>query len=456
MAVIRDLLALPGYTLPLLRAVAEAPYFDGSARLVTAHGYDAESRVFLCLPSSLAVPEVPPAPSAADVRQARDLIDELLHDFRFADEASRAHAVALLVAPFVRDLIDGLLPLHAIDAPMPGSGKGKLANAVSLVGTGRPVEVMSEAKDAEEMRKRITALLLAGGSLGLFDNITRKLESGVLAALLTAATWKDRILGASRMVSLPNRTIWLATGNNLEFSRENARRAVWIRIDAKTSEPHLRVGFLHDPLEPWVLQHRGELVWAAVVLVRNWIARGRQPFTVRRLGSYEEWSKTVGGILAAAGIEGFLGNLEGFTARADEETSSWKRFVETWWDEHGGNRVNMDALFRLGEKILLEVIGEGQEKSQRIRLGKALKKRAGWRFSIKTAGADPPFEVEVNRMDVRDAKGHDRHQWSLLKGAPSAPSLEERPDSGNKREKEETGNDSRALGLPQAPRLASN
>jgi len=449
MAVIRDVLALPGYDLPPLRAVADAPYFDGAGRLVASDGYDAESRVFLRLPKDLAVPPVPPAPSDADVLHARALIDELLHDFRFADQASRAHAVALFVAPFVRDLIDGLVPLHAIDAPMPGSGKGKLANAVSLVATGRPVEVMSEAKDTDETRKRVTALLLAGGSLGLFDNVTRRLESGVLAALLTAEIWSDRILGASRMVNLENRTIWLATGNNLEFSREHARRAAWIRIDAKTAEPHLRTGFLHDPLEAWVLQQRGELIWAALVLAQNWIARGRRPFTARRLGSYEAWSKTVGGILDAAGIDGFLGNLEAFSAKADEETSAWKLFAGAWWDEHHDEHVNLDALFELAESMLPEVVGGGQEKSQRIKLGKALSKRVGWRFNIKPAGPDEPLEVEVNRADVRDAKGRRRHQWSLVVCPPAASAAPEMTlDLGERGEERVNANGDNALALP--------
>jgi hypothetical protein len=447
MAVVRNILALPGYDLPPLRAVAEAPYFDGAGRLIAADGYDAESRVFLRLPTGLTVPLVPPAPSDADVLQARALIEELLHDFRFADHASKAHAVGLLVAPFVRDLIDGLVPLHASDAPMPGSGKGKLVNAVSLIVTGRPIEVMSEAKDSDEMRKRVTALLLAGGPLGLFDNVTHRLESGVFAALLTAETWRDRILGASRMVNVANRTIWVATGNNLEFSRENARRAVWIRIDAKTAEPHLRSNFLHDPLEPWVLQRRGDLVWAVLVLVRNWIARGRRPFTSRRLGSYEAWAKTVGGILDVAGIFGFLGNLEAFSGKADEETSSWKLFAAAWWDEHHDAHVTMDELFKLAETMLPDVLGGGQEKSQRIKLGKALGKRICWRFSIKLTETEQPLEVEINRAVVRDTKGHERHRWSLVACAPETPL--------NLRDKGEgTGNsvNGKPLGFPPSSR----
>jgi len=83
-----------------------------------------------------------------------------------------------------------------------------------------------------------------------------------------------------------------------------------------------------------VLRQRGELVWAALVLAQCWISRGRRPFTDRRLGSYESWAQTIGGILATADIPGFLGNLETFSIKADEETSTWKLFAQAWWGEH--------------------------------------------------------------------------------------------------------------------------
>lgn len=176
---------------------------------------------------------------------------------------------------------------------------------------------MTEMKDAEELRKRVTALLLAGSPLGLFDNASKTIDSGVLSALLTATVWKDRLLGVSRMVRLPIRTTWMVTGNELEFSRETLRRTVWIRMDAKSPEPHLRTRFRHDPLREWVHAHRGEILGALCVLVQHWIAEGQARFTTRRLGSYEGWGEVIGGILVSAGINGFLENLETFSARSE-------------------------------------------------------------------------------------------------------------------------------------------
>jgi len=163
----------------------------------------------------------------------------------------------------------------------------------------------------------------------------------------------------------------------------------------------------------------------------------------------------------AAGIDGFLGNLEAFSAKADEETSTWKLFARAWWDEHRNDHITMDQIFRLAETLLPQVVGDGQEKSQRIKLGKALSKRIGWRFRIKPSRTDELLEVELNREVVRDAKGHERHQWSLVVCAPPASAtLEEPLDLGGKGEGIENTKDYEALGLPpSAPgsrRLGAN
>lgn len=412
MAVVRDVLSLPNYDFPRLRAVVEVPFFTEEGRLVVTPGYHADAGIFLHLPPGLVIPEVPEEPSPKDLQRAKTLIvNEMFVDFPFTDEASGAHAVALLALPVVRALVDGPTPLHAIDSPMPGTGKGLLADVIASVTTGRPIEVMTEARDVEELRKRITALLLAGSPLGLFDNVTRRLGSGVLAALLTASTWSDRILGASRMVRVPIRTTWIATGNNLQFSREIARRTVWIRLDAKVPSPHRRTGFRHDPLGGWVLGERSPLLWAVLTLVQHWVAEGRPRFTARRLGSYEAWGEVVGGILGAVGMGDFLGNLETFTSSTDHETTDWACFIAAWWRTFADRPVDVGALCPLAVDLLPEVVGDGSERSQHIRLGRAISHRSGWTLEIPSQG----LCVRLELHGVTDEKGRERNGWRLVR-----------------------------------------
>jgi len=71
--------------------------------------------------------------------------------------------------PFIGNFIDALSPLHAFDAPKPGTGKTLLVNLASMIATGRNAEMLSETGDREEMRKRITALLLSGASMAVIE-----------------------------------------------------------------------------------------------------------------------------------------------------------------------------------------------------------------------------------------------------------------------------------------------
>jgi hypothetical protein len=403
--VVRDVLSQPAYTLPPLRAIAETPFFSAEARLIVEPGYHADTGMFLHGAPGLVIPTVPSEPSAEDVHRAKALLlDELLVDFPFIDQASRAHAVGLLLLPFVRELIRGATPNHAIDAPTAGTGKGLLVEAISLVSTGRTIEVATESTNDEEIRKRLTALFLSGAPFALVDNATHRIESPILAAALTATRWTDRILGASRMVSLAVRTTFVVTGNNLAFSREHLRRAVWVRLDASAERPYLRTGFRHHPLGPWVVAHRADLIWAALVLVQNWVAEGQSRFTARVLGSYEAWAEVIGGILGAAGINGFLENLDVFAKRANAETDEWGRFVRAWHELHANHTVSADQLYPLAAVYLPDVLGDKGERSQRTRLGLALRKRTD------SIIADHRIVAIEN---FRDALGRLRPAWSL-------------------------------------------
>src|SRR5262249_3942380 len=166
-----------------------------------------------------------------DVNEAKHwLLVELLGDFPFEDDASRAHAVAPILTLFARAMIDGPTPLHLIDAPTEGTGKTLLASVISIVGTGRDVEAIAEADSDAEWRKRIAAVLAEGPVIVLLDNLSRVLDCGALASALTSRVWKDRILGVSKTARVPNTCIWMASGNNTRLSRELIRRTLWCRI----------------------------------------------------------------------------------------------------------------------------------------------------------------------------------------------------------------------------------
>jgi len=375
--VVADLSHLPAWPeLPELDAVVDCPVFDPDGRLVLDPGYHAAARVWYHPPAGFDLPVISEQPTDTQITQARELlVDELLGEFPFADDASRAHALAAVLLPFVRRMIDGPTPLHLFDAPTEGTGKTLLASLIAVVATGRDIEAIPEADSDAEWRKRITSVLLDGGPVVLFDNLNRSVDAGALAAALTSRTWKDRILGVSKMTALPNHALWLATGNNASLSRELIRRTVWCRLDARVDAPWERTGFRHPNLIGWAKSNRGQLVGAALTLGRAWIACGR-PRGTEVLGQFEAWTAVMGGLLEVAGVRGLLANAPTLRAVRADAASELRAFAPTWWATFADQAVGVESLFRLAvaEQLLDEVLGDKGERSQRTRLGRALGK----------------------------------------------------------------------------------
>jgi len=172
---------------------------------------------------------------------------------------------------------------------------------------------------------------------------------------------------------LPNYALWMLTGNNPHLSGELCRRSIRIRMDPKQDRAWQRSNFKHDPVTVWAAENRGRLVHAALVLVQAWIAAGG-PVGKKRLGSFEHWAAVMDGLLEVTGVPGFLGNLEKMYADADADGEPWREFTLAWWDEHKDKAVRVSDLNSLCEKLDLmsAVRGEGTERAQQVRLGKAL------------------------------------------------------------------------------------
>ena len=358
---------------PSLEGIVNTPVIGPDGECITTEGYDPKTQLYINL-NGLQVPTVPNNPLESDVSRARALIlDELLFDFPFTSNSDQAHAVAALLTPLVRPMINGPTPLFLFESPAPGTGKGLLAEVVVKITTGSAPAVMTEGRGTEEWRKRITAALLPAPAVILIDNVQRPIDSASLAAALTAVVWSDRELGATRMLNLPVRCCWLATGNNVSLSGEIARRTIRSRIDAQIERPWERMAFKHAPLADWVHRNRGELCWALMTLVRAWVSAGR-PEPTERIGSFEDWSKVVGGILTTAGISGFLANRSELYDQAEADGDTFRGFVEVWWDRFGGKRVSTGELFTLAKesRLLGEFRGGRSDQGARVAFGLAI------------------------------------------------------------------------------------
>lgn len=381
-----DLLSLPpaGFPLPHLQGVRMAPCFAAGGRLLAEPGYDPDTGLYLDWSA--------PLPALPEPEEALALIKEALQDFPFADEGSRAHTVAALLLAFCRDLIDGPTPLHLIDAPARGTGKGLLADVIGIVQTGHHAPTMSLPGEEAEIEKRITSQLLEAFPVVLMDNVTR-LKSDALCAVLTSVRWTGRRLGKSEMVTVPNDAVWLATGNNPQISDEMVRRIAPIRLDAGMERPEERTTFAIKDLPAWVKARRHEFVGACLALIKAWFDAG-QPAGERTIGRFEAWSRTMGGILEVNGVGGFLANRERLHIEADPETAEWGEACRAWADEFGFIPVTAKSLHELfrHHELLSDLWAERSVLAGQQRLGRALlqrRDRVFSRYRIRYAGRDP-------------------------------------------------------------------
>jgi hypothetical protein len=388
--VIKDLMALPTWPFPALEAVVESPILRPNGSIFDTPGYDAKTRLYYRPVPGFQHPEIPADPDRGALRAALELVNEAIGEFPYADRSSAANTLGLLVTLLIRQAIPGPVPLALIDAPQAGTGKTLLAEIVALIGTGRAGEMLGAPRDDEEWRKQITSKLSAGGTMIVVDNVENALYAPSLARALTSRTWTDRVLGRSEMVTVSQRATWIATGNNISLRGDLPRRCYWIRLDAKDSRPWKREQFKHPELTSWVEKSRGELVGAVLTIARGWYAGGKPKAEgIPRLGSFESWTEIVGGILAFAGIEGFLANLEELYSKADEGNAEWEAFLEEWWRQRGEDKITVKDLAKLieDEKPLQDALpgdlSEARDKGEGSftrRLGKAIAKRAGTRY----------------------------------------------------------------------------
>jgi hypothetical protein len=327
MEVVRNIRALPPVGFPKLVAITHSPVLRPDGTMVDKPGYDSESQLYYAPSPGLERCRVPEQPDFEDVRRAVELLREPLIDFPFEDDASQANALSLLITPVLRPIILGPVPLAVIDAPKAGTGKGLLVDVVAQIATDRPAPLRPLPKYDEEIRKTITSTMLTGPTLVCFDNVEGQLDSPYLALALTSTVYVDRILGLSKDAKVPNRATWIANGNNVQLGGDLPRRCYHIRLDARTSKPHVGRTFRYPQLIEWVKSHRGELVAAILTIGRAWIQAGKPLGPNPRPGSFESWSETIGGVLHFAGITGFLGNADTFFEEASQADQEWEAFL---------------------------------------------------------------------------------------------------------------------------------
>jgi hypothetical protein len=333
------------WSMPTLNGIVGIPVVRHDGTLLQRPGYDARTGLYLA--PTVRIEPIAERPSAAAVQAARAFVfDRLLADFPWERPADRANYIALLVSPYLRYYLRCLAPLGIITASTPASGKTLLTGLVGLLAGQK--SMTWPADNDEELRKTITAAFHEQAGVMLFDNLAEGTEIGspILANLLTAEVWSDRLMGGnSKLLSFPNDRLWMVTGNNLLTGGDIRSRHVNVRLAPQDPNPEQRTGFTIDDLPTQILRKdfQATVLQHLLVLIVDWTAAGA-PRTGHTMRQFSEWARGVGGFLEHHQVAGFLGNLDDARLN-DAEDMRWSAFLTRWVELLGTEPVRASDLY---------------------------------------------------------------------------------------------------------------
>ena len=374
---------------PPLHGVVNHPVLtpDGS-RLVDAPGYDEGTGLFLDLCGL--------TPMAAVDAVAE--LDRLFVDFPLETDHDRSGLYAMLLTPIIRPAV-ATAPMMLVTKPQPREGASLLTTLIGLIITGgsyQSIAVSNNVKDLDEnLRKALASAIVdpSGRVMWRYDNMPATVDSPTLAELLTDPAWSTRLLGGNQIATLPQTGVTVyGTVNSVDISHELGLRCYETRINSGNPRPWERKEFTFPEIKRHVISNRGWYLSACVTLVRHYLEQG-QPGAEHPagLGGFEDWRSMMAGILAAAGIDGFMTQMQRLQERAMPETSNEQAFIQAWWDQHQGNEVSSKQLWdtaHVDDQCLLPIRGS-TDRALQTSFGKLLRRLI-----------ERPFEVEAGVVSV--------------------------------------------------------
>ena len=393
-------------TVSEIKVVMSHPFWNGT-EIVSKPGYDHQSRAYLDTEGIDYDMDTETHSAESDLKLFRDL----LCDFPFKDESDFENAIGYALTLVIRQgLKTGeAAPLVDITAPREGVGKSLLAETLTGAVIGSQPRTRSLGSTKEEVEKGVGAALRGAPEVVLFDNVDsdKRLDSGILASVVTQPNRAFRILGVSEEMFYENRATIIYTGSNVEVTPELAKRMIAIRLyDTGEAEKDRKVK-VEGLLEHAISRHT-EFISALLRMVKRWMDAGsvEAPENLHRM---RQWSRVIHGIMLANDFgKHFMKNFDDVMLDANPEFTAWangfKQIVAELGIETATIGFTTADVFEIlshtdnvyaheddisdsersytrmarGADILGEFIGNARnDKSRSIRLGKLLRSKVG-------------------------------------------------------------------------------
>jgi hypothetical protein len=390
---------------PVLQSTIETPTLRKDGTVLDEPGYDVETGLFFD-PGDVKFPPIENRPTIEQGKIAIEKIADLLVDFPFADNVSKAVAMSLLLTSVVRRTMD-TAPIYFIDADDAEAGKTTLAKIGGALSTGRDIEVQAYAANVEERDKLLPALLLCGSPYLLFDNLPDGcvIEGAEMEKIITSPTYQSRPFGKNDTVrTMPTNATMVFTGNKMGAKGAMTTRGLLIRI--VPDKPLAERTFTHDDIVAHTIKLRPPLVAAILTALRAYLVHGAGKVQLEDRDRFPDWSKL---IRSAVIWYGYADPLRGGDKlRVDDPVKEAQReAIRVWWRKFADGTVLARDLARTAETraALAEGLDIPDREVNGIRAGRYVDKLINVRLDL-------PVDV------VQQAK---------VKGEPQRYNLELKP-----------------------------
>ena len=333
---------------PLLGTV-ETPTLRSDGSLLDVPGYDRRSGLYYD-PGRVVFPRIEPKPSRQQAKDALAKLRAILADFPFNDSdddqqgLSESVALAILLTAVVRRSLP-TAPMFGIDAFEAQSGKTLLAQLAAIMATGRKTAERPWSASEEERRKALGAALEAGDAVVLYDNVDTPLEGAAFAGAITESLFKDRRLGSNSgkdQIIAPTNALLLATGNHLTAMGDMAEGRVLVARIVPDRELAQRE-YQHRNLASYVMEHRPELVVAALTVLRGFLVSPPKDRPQPTGFRHREWGDLIAASLQWLGLPDPCLAM-GRTQAADPEREAQCDVVRIWARRFGEEYVTTAQL----------------------------------------------------------------------------------------------------------------
>ena len=314
---------------------APMPIINGSLTFPKV-GYD--ERFWSWLPAD--------APTISDpemtVERAKEIIEQIMHDFCFEKPEDKDMAIAALLTPFLRGLYSNFnirTPIYFYIGNRENAGKDYLAGITSILYEGSFIEESPIANgerqhnNNDELKKKILSAFIAGRKHLHFSNNKGHIDNAVLEGVATSTKFSDRMLGRNEIVTFDNEIEFTLSGNvGVSFTPDFERRCRFIHLFLDIENANTRT--FSDPcLQEWVKNNRPLIFSALFALVRDWHSKG-MPAGSKPFASFQEWARICGGIMENAGYINPCSAISTVLVGGDSETEDMRRLFEMCYERY--------------------------------------------------------------------------------------------------------------------------